>query len=83
MAASQLGKPLILEEFGKVATPGNALNISETRNPVYQYAAYPFMFLSVMSGCLRHWLRCLHCHAQPWLAPLCAAAFCMWLLVQQ
>ena len=36
LAAAQLGKPLILAEFGKVATPGNALNLSETRNPIYQ-----------------------------------------------
>jgi hypothetical protein len=36
LAAAALGKPLVLEEFGKIAT-GTAANLTRTRDPVYSY----------------------------------------------
>ena len=35
LAAAALGKPLVLEEFGKIAT-GDAANLTRTRDPVYR-----------------------------------------------
>lgn len=35
LAAASLGKPLIMEEFGKVAT-GDAANLTAVRDPVFE-----------------------------------------------
>jgi hypothetical protein len=38
LAAAALGKPLVLEEFGKIAT-GTAANMTRLRDPVYRWEA--------------------------------------------
>ena len=39
LAAAALGKPLVLEEFGKIAT-GTAANMTRLRDPVYRCEAF-------------------------------------------